>query len=212
MRYVLPRLQLLTKDAALKAAWQKTFDDLPPVPLAADAKTGRQVLVPGETFSQKANVENPELYAVFPYRLYTLAAGGKELEIGNDSWAVRRQRENRGWHQNAIQSALLGHGDEARRHIVSSASAVAGGFRFPAIWGPNYDWIPDQDHGTVMVSTLQRMLVQYEGDKILVLPAWPKDWNCNFKLHAPQKTTVEGEVKEGQLIGLKVLPESRRKM
>jgi hypothetical protein len=79
------------------------------------------------------------------------------------------------------------------------------------MWGPNYDWTPDQDHGSVMMSALQRMCVQYEGDKILVLPAWPKDWNVSFKLHAPKNTTVEGVYRNGKLEQLKVVPESRRK-
>lgn len=61
------------------------------------------------------------------------------------------------------------------------------------------------------MSAFQRMLVQYEGYKIYVLPAWPKDWNCAFKLHAPKNTTVEGVYRAGKLEQLKVTPESRRK-
>jgi hypothetical protein len=29
------------------------------------------------------------------------------------------------------------------------------------------------------------MLMQTVGRKILLLPAWPKNWNADFKLHAP---------------------------
>jgi hypothetical protein len=47
--------------------------------------------------------------------------------------------------------------------------------------------------------------------KIYLLPAWPKDWDCEFKLHAPQQTTVEGKVVKGKVVDLKVTPESRRK-
>lgn len=61
-----------------------------------------------------------------------------------------------------------------------------------------------------MMSALQRMLVQYEGDKILLLPAWPKDWNVSFKLHAPKGTTIEGVYSDGKLDLLKIVPESRR--
>jgi hypothetical protein len=46
-------------------------------------------------------------------------------------------------------------------------------FRFPAFWGPNYDWSPDQDHGNVAMIALQRMLIQYDNDSITMLPAWP---------------------------------------
>jgi len=43
------------------------------------------------------------------------------------------------------------------------------------------------------------------------LPAWPKDKNVDFKLHAPYNTTVEAEWKKGKLELLKVFPEERRK-
>jgi len=63
-----------------------------------------------------------------------------------------------------------------------------------------------------MANTLQEMLVQPgTGGKILLLPAWPKDWNVDFKLHVPQNTTVEGVYRAGKLEQLKVIPESRRK-
>ena len=57
---------------------------------------------------------------------------------------------------------------------------------------------------------LQRMLMQCEGKAIRLLPAWPKEWNADFKLHAPHNTTVEGRVENGKVIDLKVTPESRR--
>ena len=58
---------------------------------------------------------------------------------------------------------------------------------------------------------LQRMLMQCDGDTIRLAPAWPKDWNASFKLHAPKNTTVEGRVENGKVTDLKVTPESRHK-
>ncbi len=43
-----------------------------------------------------------------------------------------------------------------------------------------------------------------------LLPAWPKDWDAEFKLHAPYNTTVEGRVVRGKLTDLKVFPASRK--
>ena len=40
---------------------------------------------------------------------------------------------------------------------------------------------------------------------------WPKEWDVDFKLHAPGNTTVEGVLKIGKLTKLKVTPESRKK-
>jgi len=54
------------------------------------------------------------------------------------------------------------------------------------------------------------MLIQNEGKKILLLPAWPKDWNCTFKLHSPYKTTVSGRVEGGKIQDLVVDPDSRK--
>ena len=58
---------------------------------------------------------------------------------------------------------------------------------------------------------LQEMLMQAVDKKIYLLPVWPKDWDVDFKLHAPHKTTIEGRVRNGEVIELKVTPESRRK-
>jgi hypothetical protein len=59
--------------------------------------------------------------------------------------------------------------------------------------------------------TLQEMLMQCDGKRIQLLPAWPKDWSCYFKLHAPYQTTVEGRVDGGKITNLKVTPETRAK-
>jgi hypothetical protein len=83
--------------------------------------------------------------------------------------------------------------------------------RFPAFWGPGHDWVPDQTHGGNLMMILSTMLMQYEDEKILLLPAWPKEWDVHFKLHAPRNTTVEGRILNGQLTDLKVIPEERRK-
>jgi hypothetical protein len=55
------------------------------------------------------------------------------------------------------------------------------------------------------------MLLQHSGDKILLLPAWPKDWDVSFKLHAPRQTTVEVVYRGGKIEKLDVLPKERRK-
>jgi hypothetical protein len=106
--------------------------------------------------------------------------------------------------------AYLGLADEARTNLVGRARNHHKESRFPAFWGPNFDWIPDQDHGGVLMKAFQSMIMQTEGRKIFIAPAWPQDWNANFKLHAPYQTVVEGRVEDGKLVDLKVSPESRR--
>ena len=58
---------------------------------------------------------------------------------------------------------------------------------------------------------LQEMLLQTDGRKIFLFPAWPAHWNVHFKLYAPYATTVEATLKNGKLTELIVQPETRRK-
>ena len=106
--------------------------------------------------------------------------------------------------------AYLGLTNEVRKAIVSRARSHDSGERFPAFWGPNYDWTPDQDHGGVLMKTFQSMLLQFDGHKIFLFPAWPKNWNVEFKLHAPQQTVIEASYRDGKVQSLRVTPESRR--
>jgi alpha-L-fucosidase 2 len=82
---------------------------------------------------------------------------------------------------------------------------------FPAFRGPNFDWTRDQDHGAVLLKTMQVILLQCDEKEIRLLPAWPKEWDINFKLLAPFNTTIECSYKNGKIERLIVLPESRRK-
>ena len=59
------------------------------------------------------------------------------------------------------------------------------------------------------MTTLQLMLLQCDGKRIQLLPAWPRDWSADFRLHAPYRTTVEGRVERGKITLLKVTPEQR---
>ena len=53
------------------------------------------------------------------------------------------------------------------------------------------DGTPDNDHGANSVNALQSMLLQSDGEKMFLLPAWPEDWDVSFRLHASNNTTVE---------------------
>ena len=53
--------------------------------------------------------------------------------------------------------------------------------------------------------------MQTGGRAIYLLPAWPREWNADFKLHAPYRTIVEGQVRNGQVVNLKVEPAERAK-
>lgn len=203
---VAPRAEQLLPEADRDLA-RRLRAKLPPLPLRAI--NGRTALAPAESFADKRNIENPELYAVFPFRLF--AFNRPHVEWALAALEHREDRGHFGWRQDDIFMAYLGLAEETRRAIVSRALQPDPNERFPAFWGPNYDWTPDQDHGGVLMKTLQAMVLQTDGDQIFLLPAWPRDWDVEFKLHAPQQTVVEGVYRGGRLESWRVTPESRRR-
>jgi len=207
---VADRLLALPPDAAPVAErelWQRLRGKLPPLPRRE--VDGQLALAPAEKFAQKRNIENPELYAVFPFRL--VALGRPDVEQAVLALNHRWDRGHAGWRQDDLFMAHLGLTDEVRKAIISRARRHDATSRFPAFWGPNYDWTPDQCHGGVLCTTLQSMLLQTDGQRIFLLPAWPSDWNVDFKLHAPYQTVLEGRVRDGKLTELEVTPADRRK-
>ena len=185
-------------------ALQREIPDLP-----ATGVGDRKVLAPaGEILEEARNSENPELYAIFPYRLYGI--GRPDLELARRTFEKRRVKGSSGWRQDEIQAAYLGLAREASQGLLDRLAAKNPEARFPVFWGPNFDWIPDQDHGTAALMALQSMLLQTHGRSLLLLPAWPKEWNVEFRLHAPFSTTVEGAYRDGGLVWLAVTPERRR--
>ena len=192
-----------------RSYWNDFAKRLPDLPLR-DTASGK-ALAPAERYDAKSNVENPELYGVFPFR--HIAVGNDNIEWGINALNNRWDKGNFGWRQDDIFMAYLGLTDQAKDYLVKRARSYDKNSRFPAFWGPNYDWVPDQDHGGVLMRAFQAMVMQADpySKKIYLLPAWPKDWDASFKLHAPYKTVIEGEIKNGKIENLKVSPKSRLK-
>jgi len=200
----LPEKATKKTDRAFWAALKKKLPDLP-----TREAGGNVMLAPAEKFAKKSNVENPELYAVFPFRLVSFEKPNAALGLQAVRYRTDRGRE--GWRQDDLFMAYLGLADSAKEYIIDRARNKNKQSRFPAFWGPNYDWTPDQTHGGVLMKTLQAMVMQTEGKKIYLLPAWPGDWNVDFRLRAPYSTTVEGKYFNGEVKELKVTPQARRK-
>lgn len=209
LQWVLDALLALPEHAIgapRRAAWQRLRGEVPPIPMREIG--GEQVLAPAqEILARKANSENAELYAVFPYRIYGVGKPG--LDLARRTFDRREEKRNVGWCQDATQAALLGLRDSAARLVAQRFATHDKNSRFPAFWGPNFDWTPDQDHGSNAMMALQSMILQTDGNRILLLPAWPAQWDVAFKLHAPQNTIVEGVYRDGKLERLRVTPQSR---
>lgn len=189
------------------ALWRRLQQACPPIP----KRTVDEVVLfdaAQKHDGKRSNVENPELYSIHPFGLH--GVGRAELEIARASYLARVDRSHVGWTQDGIVAARVGLASEAAADLVARSRNSHPSFRFPAMWGPNFDWLPDQCHGSNLTSVLQEMLMQCHGDAIELLPAWPKEWSARFKLHAPRNTLVEGRVRDGQIEDLVVTPSTRR--
>ena len=171
----------------------------------------KQTISPAVSWERINNVETPQLYPVFPWRIY--GVGKENLELARNTYFYDPEaikfRSHVGWKQDNIWAACLGLTEEAKRLTLAKLSN--GPHRFPAFWGPGYDWTPDHNWGGSGMIGLQEMLLQTNGEQILLFPAWSKERDIHFKLHAPGETTVEATLKDGKVTDLKVLPESRKK-
>ncbi len=172
---------------------------------------GHKTISPALLWERINNVETPQLYPVFPWGIYGVAK--PDLNIALNTWKydkdVIKFRSHVGWKQDVIWAARLGLVGEAKDLLIKKLESSD--TRFPTFWGPGYDWTPDHNWGGSGMIALQEMLLQVDGEKILLLPCWDKSWDVHFKLHAPYNTTVECKLEKGKITLLKVLPESRKK-
>jgi hypothetical protein len=53
------------------------------------------------------------------------------------------------------------------------------------------------------------MIIQYENEKVYMLPAWPVEWDVHFKVNAPGNTTIEGIFENGKIVRIKTTPENK---
>ena len=199
--------------------WAKTLQDLPPIPTGKTARgkvppksmgdeDGIAIILPAEKYGGPSNSENPELYVAFPYRLY--GVGKPNLELAQKTYAARLYPQYTCWGQDGTQASVLGLTAEAQKAVTSEFTAY-GDQRFIWFWRAGHDWIPDLDNGGSGMIALQQMLMQCDGKRIQLLPAWPANWTADFKLHAPYQTTVQGHVEGGKISNLTVTPKSRAK-
>ena len=165
------------------------------------------MIQPALHYERVQNTESTQLYPVFPWRMY--GVGRPDLDIArntyqNDSLALKF-RSHVGWKQDAIWAACLGLTDEAARLVQLKLSD--GPYRFPAFWGPGFDWSPDHNWGGSGMIAVQEMLVQEVGDTLYLFPAWPHEWDVSFRLHASGGTIVEATQKDGKVTNVKITPQ-----
>lgn len=180
--------------------WSAFRAKLPDLPLRE--LNGKTMLAPAETWERVNNTEAPQLYAVWPWRLFRPDTAADTMQWALNTYLydpdVQKFRSHVGWKQYNIFAACLGLTDEAKAWTLLKFQD--GPHRFPTFWGPGFDWTPDHNWGGSAMIGLQEMLLQENSDgSLAVCPAWPQDWDVHFKLHAPDGVCVEGIWRDGAL-------------
>ncbi|MFT2010109.1 DUF5703 domain-containing protein [Pontibacter sp. 13R65] len=192
-----------------RSSWEAMLKRVPP--LSFREMQGHKTLSPAKSWERMQNTEIPQLYPVFPFGMYGI--GKPDLEVAINTWKYDtdaiKNRNYTSWHQDNIFCARLGLTEEAAAITIQKLGNADR--RFPTFWGPGQDWVPDHNWGGSGMIGLQEMLLQADGEKIYLFPAWPQDWDVTFKLHAPYNTTVEGKLVNGKIEQLKVTPKQRQK-
>ena len=171
---------------------------IPEIPLTTI--NGDTCIAPAVVWARIQNVETPQLYPVFPWRIYGMGRDG--LQTARNTYQkdphALKMRSTTGWKQDNIWAACLGLSDEAWQ--LNKEKLKDGPYRFPAFWSPGYDWAPDCNKGGASMIGLQEMLLQEKPDgELLLFPAWPKKVNAKFRLKATGNRTVDAEIKDGKI-------------
>lgn len=209
--------------------WLISFSSrIPDIPIKT--KNGHRYIAVADTIKKISNPnEFTQLYTLFPFHIY--GVGLPDQDIAVNTWFYGAsdeafQKEFMCWKYTNIGTACLGLTGEAKNYTINKflyplkTPLISAGYgdcarfkaRFPAFWVTYpFDAFPDMDHGGCSMIGLQEMLMQTPGDQIILLPAWPEDWDVDFKLCAPLQTVIEASVRSGRVISLIVTPDERRK-
>jgi hypothetical protein len=192
-----------------RTRWEEMLTTIPPISFRE--MNGHKVIAPAKSFERINNDEIPQLYPVFPYGIYGIGKPGLDIAIDTWKYGIERpqQKHFQSWHQDNIFCARMGLTDEAADLTIKKLENSPR--RFPTWWGPGNDWVPDHNWGGSGMIGLQEMLMQTDGNKIYLFPAWPLDWDVTFKLNAPYNTTIEGKVVDGVIKNIDVQPKERKK-
>lgn len=180
----------------LKKLAEKIYPAIPEIPIKDTAEGAVIASCERQISAEAQNVENPELYAVFPFELYGVGKAG--LDMARRTYFKRDCRLNGGWSQDPVDAVLLGMEDEAIMHLIRQSKMTDKSALFPAFWGPTVDDIPDQDHGNMTSLCLIFMLLQTNGNTYTAFPLWPKKWNVRFRLPLSLDTYIVGEQVNGR--------------
>ena len=181
------------------AAWEEFATlRMPLLPLMPDG-----TIAPARVLSTGGshNGEGPTLFAMHPHRVFTKGrevATGRNISLGvatyqASAWAAYA---NQGWNYGINAAVLVGLTEAAVPQLLERATTPpAPGYRFPGFSPQWQDYDPSADHYANFARALQEMLLQsgddgFENATMVLLPAWPCQWDVQAKLWGPGNTSV----------------------
>lgn len=189
--------------------WKEFLTAIPEIPTRKIE--GEIAIAPGEKWEHKHNCENPETYAVFPFNNYGAVWGTEDIVQSTMEHRVSVNKYHYGcWTQDQIMWAHAGNAKEAAYGLNRRFRRAESVVRFPIFGRVGPDECPDFDHFGSGSVALQKMLVQEGNGKIVLLPAWPKKWDVDFKFHLSKGAIITGTVKNGTLEKWDITPKSRK--
>ena len=200
---------------------------LPPIPLTV-GKNGKPAVSPckGGFPTSHQNAENTETYAIWPYEYFAVNRTTKapaeadvdpEITGVNTFNNVHFGHTDGAWRYEGQVAALLGMGSDAWAKTVLRVQGQGwcDGSRFHGYLASDAgDGAPQIESNGIIAVTLQKMLLQTEGRRILIFPAFIKGIDVDMLLHVPGASgappaTVRLVSEAGKVTYLDVTPSSR---
>ncbi len=189
--------------------WKRFRNEIPKIPL--HEIDNEIAIAPADKYSVPHNAENGELYPVFPFRQFGIGNGSEEIVEATMKHISNKNAFNYScWTQDQIDWAYAGNAAEAADGLLHRFRVASTQCRFPLYGKEGPDACPDFDHFGAGSTAFQRMLIQESDGKILLLPAWPANWDVDFKQHVSGGAVISGKVVDGELVNWDIEPASRR--
>jgi hypothetical protein len=138
------------------------------------------------------NGENVETYAIWPYELFAVNRTTEAkwpLAVAKASFqAVHFGHGNSAWRYDGQDAAVMGMASYALSMIEARvmAQGTCDNSQFPGYLAKDPgDGAPQLESNGIVSVTLQKMLMQTEGRRIMLFPAWLRGLDVDAKLHFP---------------------------
>ena len=210
-----------------RAFFARIASSLPAIPLTTASNGQLQVSPCAGGFPQRhVNGENVETYAIWPYEYFATNRSAAieaafPLAVGANTFAnVHFGHGNSAWRYDGQDAALLGQADYAwdflQQRVLHQGHCDASRFR-GYLASDAGDGAPQVESNGIVAATLQKMLLQTDGSRILLFPAFVRGVDVDLQLRVPgfggerESAVLRVVTKAGEISFLGVTPESRRR-